>query len=153
MKAPDYVANFDSATAMLRALGNHLNGRDFPLLGAMPPSRAPLVRAAAGAVNRMPRRVREQVYIWSGRFEAVRPANLCHANAEHVADWMTGMYPRRRYPAVAIGSSNGAAIHVWAALGIPWLPQTFLIPVARSGCHPDEPVDDARWAGSRRACS
>jgi Domain of unknown function (DUF5110) len=27
---------------------------------------------------------------------------------------------RRRYPAVAIGSSNGAMIHLCAALGIPW---------------------------------
>jgi hypothetical protein len=146
MKAPGYIANFDSATAMLRALGNHLNGQDFPLLGALPRSRAPLMKAAAGAVNRMPRRLREQVYIWSGRFEAVDPAKLGNANAEQVADWMTRIYPQRQYPAVAIGSSNGAVLHVWAALGIPWLPQTFLIPVARSGCHPDEPIDDAQWA-------
>jgi hypothetical protein len=47
---------------------------------------------------------------------------------------------------VAIGSSNGAATHLWVALGMPWLPQTLLIPVARSGCHPDDPAADARWA-------
>src|SRR2546430_7787778 len=33
-----------------------------------------------------------------------------------------------------------------AALGIPWLPQTFLVPVARSGFHPDEPCQNVRWA-------
>ncbi|MGE5525271.1 MAG: hypothetical protein ACM3SS_16275, partial [Rhodospirillaceae bacterium] len=32
------------------------------------------------------------------------------------------------------------------ALGIPWLPQTFLVPVARHGPHPDEPADDLAWA-------
>lgn len=32
-----------------------------------------------------------------------------------------------------IGSSNGALLHLCTALGIPWLPQTFLIPVQRSG--------------------
>ena len=31
-------------------------------------------------------------------------------------------------PAIAIGSSNGALVHVYAALGIPWLPQTVLDP-------------------------
>jgi hypothetical protein len=30
-------------------------------------------------------------------------------------------------------------------LGIPWLPQTFLVPVARSGVHPDEPKDELEW--------
>src|SRR6266851_6835286 len=45
-----------------------------------------------------------------------------------------------------VGSSNGAAVHLWAALGIPWLPQTFLVPVARSGVPPDEPLEELRWA-------
>ena len=31
----------------------------------------------------------------------------------------------------AVGSSNGALTHAYAAMGIPWLPQTFLIPVSR----------------------
>src|SRR5262249_11173098 len=47
---------------------------------------------------------------------------------------------------IAVGSSNGAAVHLWAALGIPWLPQTFLVPVARSGVYPDEPEQELRWA-------
>jgi len=59
---------------------------------------------------------------------------------------MTDLYPRRTYPAAVVGSSNGAAVHLWGALGIPWLPQTFLVPVARSGVHPDEPFDAMHWA-------
>jgi hypothetical protein len=62
--------------------------------------------------------------------------------AEEIARWMIDAYPRRRYPAVAIGSWSGALIHLCAALGIPWLPQTVLIPVRRSGIHPDEPRRD-----------
>jgi hypothetical protein len=59
---------------------------------------------------------------------------------------MVSLYPQRQYPAVMVGASNGAAVHLCAALGIPWLPQTFLIPVARSGIQPDEPQKDAKWA-------
>jgi hypothetical protein len=41
--------------------------------------------------------------------------------------------------AVAIGSGSGALVHLCTALDMPWLPQTFLIPVRQSGVHPDEP--------------
>src|SRR5262249_61322284 len=37
-------------------------------------------------------------------------------------------------------------VHLWRALGVPWLPQTFLVPVARSGIPPDEPEEEMRWA-------
>ena len=46
---------------------------------------------------------------------------------------------QRQYPAIAIGSTNGAAIHLCAALGIPWLPQNLLVLVRRDGLDPDEP--------------
>jgi hypothetical protein len=39
VKPTSYIADFDSAAAMLRALANDLHGRDFPLLGTMPRSR------------------------------------------------------------------------------------------------------------------
>ena len=65
--------------------------------------------------------------------------------AEEVSRWVVSHYPRRRYPAAVIGSSNGALVHLCAALGIPWLPQTFLVPVRRSGVHPDEPAEELQW--------
>jgi hypothetical protein len=104
------------------------------------------MKLIGGMVNRMPLPMREQVYIWGGWFEALSPKRLSEFRSDDVAAWMASLYPRRQYPAVAVGSSNGAATHLWAALGVPWLPQTFLIPVARSGIHPDEPIDDAKWA-------
>jgi hypothetical protein len=141
-----YLADFDSATAMLRALSAYLHGRDFPLLGAMPRWAYPAMKLVAAAVNALPTSLREQVYIWSGRFEAIAARRLPIVQADEIAAWMVGQYPRRPYPAIAVGSSNGAAVHLWAALGIPWLPQTFLVPVARSGIHPDEPDQELRWA-------
>jgi hypothetical protein len=145
VKAPEYVANFDSATAMLLATAGYLRREDFPALGVVSRSLAPAMRPVAAAVNALPARAREGVYSWSGWSEAISPKKLGEVRAEEVARWVVSEYPRRPYPAVAVGSSSGALVHLYAALGIPWLPQTFLIPVRRSGGHPDEPRQDMEW--------
>jgi hypothetical protein len=130
---------------MLRGLANYLHGRDFALL-AESRWRSAGLRPLASMINSMPDSVKEQVYIWSGRYEAIAAKKLDRAITSGVAEWVVSLYPQRKYPAVAVGSSNGALTHLWAALGIPWLPQTFLIPVARSGPDPDEPQQDVKWA-------
>ena len=130
---------------MLRMLANYLQGRDFALLGESRWRSAGL-RPLARIINSMSHPVKEQIYIWSGRYEAIAASKLDRAITSRVAEWAASLYPQRKYPAVAVGSSNGALTHLWAALGIPWLPQTFLIPVARSGPHPDEPQQDVKWA-------
>ena len=76
-----YIANFDSAAAMLRALANYLHGEDFLMLGTVPKSRAPLMKLASlvgSAINALPVALREQVYIWSGRTEAIAAAIKGH---------------------------------------------------------------------------
>src|SRR5215210_5022614 len=108
---------------MLRATARYLRGEDFPALGVTRRSLAPAMRPVAAAVNALPARVREGVYSWSGWSEAIPPKKLGGVHAEDVARWVVGEYPRRRYPAVAIGSSSGALVHLYAASGIPWLPQ------------------------------
>jgi len=145
VKPARYVANFDSEAAMLRALGNYLHGEDFPMTGSMPRRVEPLVKALVTVVNALPGRLREEVYTWSGRSEAVPPKKLGQVRAEDVSRWVVNHYPRRHYPAAVIGSSNGALVHLCCALGIPWLPQTFLVPVRRSGLHPDEPAEEMEW--------
>lgn len=145
MKEPPYLADFDSAMGMLRALSRYLHGRDFPLLGTLPRWSGPPMRALGRLVNRLPCRAREQVYIRSGWFEAMSPDDLEHIDEEAIAEWIVSLYPRRRYPAIVIGSANGAATHLWAALGVPWLPQTVLVPIARSGIPPDEPREEMEW--------
>src|SRR5947209_6146747 len=141
LPATDAIADFDSASAMLRALGRFLHGKDYPGLGINPDSLEPV----GLLVNQLPRFLREQVYIWSGWAEAIPPADLSRVSAEEISRWVVAEYPRRQFPAVAIGSSSGALIHLCAALGIPWLPQTFLVPVRRSGIAPGDMKADMEW--------
>lgn len=150
VKTPSYVANFDSATAMLRACAAYLRGEDFPALGALPKGIVPIMRPVTAAVNALPRRLREEVYARASSNEAIRPEELRLVSAERVSRWMVGEYPRRRYPAAAVGSSGGALVHLYAALGIPWLPQTFLVPVKNQGIPVDEPRASMEW-GERHA--
>lgn len=126
--SPPYVANLDSSTTLLRATARYLRGEDFPRLGMIPRSLEPLVRA----LNYLPRRWRQQLYTWSGVSETVSPDRLDEIRVEAIRRWAVERYPTRGYPAVMIGSANGAAVHLAALLGIPWLPQTFVIPVRRT---------------------
>jgi len=139
------LAQFDSASAMVRALGAYLNGHDFPLLGSYPPWTEPGWKAVGAVVNALPDPAKKQVYIWSGRSEAIEPERLGAVRAESLAEWSVGRYPQKPYPAVMIGSSNGALFHLCAILGIPWLPQTFLILVQRSGIDPAQPKAELEW--------
>lgn len=134
---PKFIANFDSATAMLRANAMYLRGKEFSGLGFMPRSARPL----GTVINSLPQSVKEQIYIWSGYSEAIPGADMSKVDVEDITKWVTSEYPEREYPAVMIGSSNGAGVHLNAALGIPWLPQTFLIPVQQPDVHPDETLD------------
>jgi hypothetical protein len=63
---------------------------------------------------------------------------------ETMSRWVLSQYPRRQYPAAMIGSTNGAAVHLGAAMGIPWLPQTLLI-CLRHANDPDEPKQVMDW--------
>ena len=86
------------------------------MLGVVPGALAPAMGSVVVAVNALPVRMRESVYAWSGWNEAIPPEKLGRVRAEEVSRWMVGEYPRRRYPAVAIGSSSGALVHLWCAL-------------------------------------
>ncbi len=130
---PPGIARFDSAAAMVQAVGAFLNDRDVATL-----SGSPLLDWTMPAINRLPRRVREWAYSIGGFTEAVRRASLATLDYDAVASWVSGRLPRRPYPAIFLGSSNGALVHLAAALGVPWLPQTFLCPVRDVGSDPDD---------------
>jgi hypothetical protein len=127
------VASFDSASAFLLALGRALRGQDFPYLG-QPRWQALPVRASA----LLPRGLRCRAYAVASGREGVPVERLGDIDLDDVAAWVAGTYPERRYPAVLLGSSNGALSHLAAACGIPWLPQTLLLPVRRRGADPDD---------------
>ncbi|WP_254767052.1 hypothetical protein [Salinilacihabitans rarus] len=142
---PHGLANFDSTTVFVRATASYLRGEEFPALGLVHPK----LTAATPLLNRLPRRVRTSAYTWGGANEGTPPGRLGDVDVEAFRRWVTERYPARGYPAVLIGSSNGAAVFLAALLGIPWLPQTFLVPVRRS-LHPDAIREDAAW-GARHA--
>ncbi|WP_433271366.1 hypothetical protein ACQPZF_12205 [Actinosynnema sp. CS-041913] len=149
MRPQRAVASFDSASTFLRVLGRHLHGAGSPVLGLGPAARA--AGLVLPAVNRLPVRLREALYTWSGWSEAVRQRRLRDVDSDAIARWAVGHYPRRRYPAVVIGSSSGALVHLAALAGVPWLPQTFLVPVRRHGIDPDEPRTSMTALAEERA--
>ncbi|CAL9657603.1 hypothetical protein SUDANB176_06859 [Streptomyces sp. enrichment culture] len=142
MKASKAIASFDSATGMLRALSRFLEGRDVPAIGQVPAAFEVPLSGLLGAVNRLPIAARERVYAASGWAEAIARHRLGEVRSEALATWVTGHYPRRRYPVIFVGSSNGALVHLAAALDAAWLPQTLLLPVRRRGVAPDDPRGD-----------
>ncbi|OZM77285.1 hypothetical protein CFP66_36775 [Pseudonocardia sp. MH-G8] len=133
------MAQFDSATTFLRGTAAALRGEDLPALGVVPRPLAPLVERLVLAVNALPVALREQAYRIGSGSEAAPPDELHTVSAEALARWMVAQYPRRQFPAAFIGSSNGALAHLAAALGAPFLPQTFLLPVAQPQVDPDDP--------------
>jgi hypothetical protein len=141
-----YIANFDSTASMFRATSHYLKSKGHPNLGVMPRAFAGLAEKVASNVNKLPPRIREAVFTWGGGAETVPVRNLHKIDAEKLSGWAAAHYPRRRYPAIMVGSSNGAAVHLCSALGIPWLPQSFLIPVSRTGIEPDEPKQETAWS-------
>jgi hypothetical protein len=127
------VASFDSASAFLGSLAGALGHRDFPYLGQ---SRFKV--PAVFASQFLPEPLRRRAYaIASGR-EGVRPGRLGGIDLEQVAAWVVGKYPPGPVPAVFLGSSNGALTHLAAACGVPWLPQTMLVPVRRPHADPQD---------------
>jgi len=140
MKEPFYITKFDSSWGMLQALSRFLKGKDFPGVGVLPTAR-PL----EGLVDLLRGRAVTTAYTWGGSMETVPPEKLGDIRADKLSARMVSQYPRRKYQAAMLGSSNGAAVHLCAALGIPWLPQTFLIAIRRPGLHPDEIIEDMEW--------
>ncbi|QSB16294.1 hypothetical protein JQS43_08380 [Natronosporangium hydrolyticum] len=136
MSKPSFVAGFDSTTGMLQATAACLRGEPFPAAGHPPGLKGP-----ARATRRLPQRLRESAFLLGGAAETVSSRRAARIDPEEISEWVVEQYPKRKYPVIVIGSASGALVHLCAALGVPWLPQTFLIPV-RQRVHPDD-VDAA----------
>ncbi len=137
---PDALANFDSTTTLVRALAHALDGEPFPALGLAPEKIARILPYG----NYLPRQTRQRLYQTGSANEAIPPEELGDVRFEAFREWVVDRYPERGYPAVLVGSANGAAVHLAALLGIPWLPQTFLLPVQRE-IDPDDGTESFWW--------
>jgi hypothetical protein len=144
LQASDMFASFDSASVLHAGLAAALHGRPFPHLGHS---------AAAGlgirVASRLPWPLLRELYVRAGAAEGIDPRRVHEVDVGVVAQALVDAYPERRYPAVLVGSSNGAMTHLGAAMQVPWLPGTTLLPVARIG-DPDRPGDALRF-GARTA--
>ncbi|WP_216843482.1 hypothetical protein [Phytoactinopolyspora alkaliphila] len=138
MSQPSFMAGFDSASGMANALAHYLRGEPFETIG-----NPPVLRGPAQSIRRFSRKTREKAFIAAGAAETISPRRVHRLDLGAVGDWLADEYPDTTYPAVAIGSSNGALNHLYAAMGIPWLPQTILVPV-RQKVHPDDPKEALR---------
>lgn len=136
MGSPWFVADFDSSTALLRALAASLRGRRFERLG-----RGRLPGTLAAASRALPERLVTAAFARAGAIEAIPASQFAEVDPNAFAEWAAGCYPNAPVPAVAIGSSDGAAAHLCAAARVPWLPQTFLVPVRRKA-DPDDVAAD-----------
>jgi hypothetical protein len=143
--SPDrVVASFDSASVLHAATVAALHGAAFPHLG-----NGALAGAAVRVGGRLPWPLLRHVYTRIGAAEGLPARRLGEVDMAAVAEAFADAYPRRRYPAVMVGSSNGAMAHLAAAMQVPWLPDTTLLPVARTG-DPQRPADALRF-GARVA--
>ena len=66
------LAAFDSATAMVSALAKSLAGKGFPFVGTLPSWSEPLFTPFASIVNRIPVKIRENLFVAAGQTEFPR---------------------------------------------------------------------------------
>jgi hypothetical protein len=135
------VASFDSASVLHAAAAAALEGQPFRNLGS-----SALAGLAVRAAGRLPWSVLRGVYTRIGAAEGINPRRLGDVDLAGVALSFAGRYPKRRYPAILLGASNGAMTHLGAAMQVPWLPDTVLVPVAHVGDtdRPDKAMEFGR---------
>ncbi len=144
-KVPDFLSRFDSSTDMVNGLASFHHEQVFKKVSAGGPFYSWLI-------NALPVNWRKKLYKFGGKHEATSYKNLSEIDTAQISKWIYNVYPEKKYPAIAIGSSNGALSHLYSALRIPWLPQTFLVPVEKGEKHSvDKPEDTIRWSQSAGA--
>jgi hypothetical protein len=131
---PSWIAGFDSAAGFMIAIAGALGGNEFRYLG-QPAWLEPLARAA----NLLPRPLARAAFALGGVLEAIGPSRLGRVRSDEIGAWAGRAYAPGPYPRVFLGSSSGALVNLCAALRVPWLPQTVLVPVRNLRGRADDP--------------
>lgn len=122
---PDDVVCKDSlGRSLLEAAARGVSGRTVQDLGRTP------ILGRRGTASPG---VRSRELADEAAAQAVESGAVSGIDAEAVAEWITGHYRAADHPAVVLGSPHGAAVHLAAALGAPWLPMGFTVTVRRPG--------------------
>lgn len=143
-KMQDTIIQFDSCTALLNAQAKYLHSKNFFDVGLTEKNMPEWV---GPAINLLPKKARKILYSWSGWADAIPSSKLDGLKSEDISRWVVSLFPNKKFDGIMFGSANGAAIHMCSALGIPWLPQTYLVAVKRL-MKPDEIKKDIEWGKS-----
>lgn len=117
-----------------------LNGREFRRLG-----QPKWLELLARATNALPPPVSRGAFAAGGIFDAIRASDLGRVRSRDLGEWVSAAYPRGPYPMVFIGSSSGALVNLCAALRVPWLPQSVLVPVRHLHGRADAPLESCEF--------
>jgi len=112
---------FDSATRTVREVARALSGRGRGILEAYPPGSSLFLRL----IGLLPEDLRIRAIEWGiSRSLGRSPQGL---QEDSLPRWCVAQYPQRKYPAIVVGSPNGAVAHLAALLGAPFLTSSFLL--------------------------
>src|SRR5688572_12505436 len=105
------ITEYDSAAFMHRATANFLHGKDFAVWERVPRH---LPRSAfitlVGLMNNLPEALKIRLSVATSQTQALKARDVSAVSEESIARDLVAQFPRRKYPAIAIGSSNGALV-------------------------------------------
>lgn len=114
----------DSSTRVVRETARALTGSGRGILEVYPPGSSLFL----GLVKFLPENLRIAAIEWGIAQSLGRsPAGIGGLKPDSLPRWCAAQYPRRRWPAIVVGSPNGAVAHLAALLNAPFLTTSFLL--------------------------
>jgi hypothetical protein len=132
LKGGRFVTDFDSSVNTVRAVGSFLNGESHSGFSMGPGS-----RLLSRLMSAPPDRVRAAMFRGAGFSQGIPLNKVREIDIDLIDEWAVQQYPSGQYPVVVVGSTSGAAVHIAAALGAPFLPQTNLVALRDLATHVD----------------
>jgi hypothetical protein len=129
-----YLTDFDSSVNTVRAVGSYLDGKGHGALSMGPSSRI----LADVVATSPPDRVRAAIFRVMGLGQGLPLDRARRIDVDVLDGWVTRQYGPGPFPVVVVGSTSGGVVHLAAALGAPFLPQTTLTSVRDLATRPDD---------------
>ncbi len=153
-RAPVDVVAFDSGTRVVREIAEALTGTGRSILESYPRGS----KIFLGLISLLPERARITAIEWGMRHSLGHAAGRAdEVSIATLAEWCVSQYPgTERYPAIVLGSPNGAVAHIASLLGAPFLTTSFGLafrhPLEGSNLDMSLPIDPDDLAGYQRTC-
>ncbi len=130
------VVPFDSGTRVVREAAESLSGVGRSILESYPRGSEIFL----GIVSLLPERARIKVIEWGMRLSLGHtPDRAADVSVDALAEWCVAQYSgTERYPAIILGSPNGAVAHLAALLGAPFLTTSFGLAFRHPTIEPDD---------------